>query len=67
MNQQQVDEQATEVKPDLLRFPLAMHERVKRHQARMSTSMGGARVTFQQAALHLMQSGADVHEEHTQT
>lgn len=55
-----------EVKPVLVRFPMAMHERVKAHQARMSLSMGGARVTFQQAALHLMQSGADLHEEQVQ-
>jgi hypothetical protein len=40
-----------------------MHVRVKTHQARMSASMGGARVTFQQAALHLIQAGADLHDE----
>ncbi|MFG6488297.1 hypothetical protein ACG04R_16540 [Roseateles sp. BYS78W] len=60
------DATSQDIKPVLVRFPLSMHERVQQHQARMSTSMGGARVTFQQAALHLMQSGADLHEEQAQ-
>ena len=58
----QADAQPHEVKPVLLRFPSAMHERVKLHQAQMSATMGGARVSFQQAALHLMQAGADAHD-----
>lgn len=65
-DQNHLDTASQDIKPVLLRFPLAMHERVKLHQARMSSSMGGARVTFQQAALHLMQSGADLHEEQAQ-
>jgi hypothetical protein len=63
MQPQNGDGAQPDIKPVLLRIPLSMHVRVKTHQARMSASMGGARVTFQQAALHLIQAGADLHDE----
>lgn len=56
------DDKAATVKPVLIRFPPEMHARIQAHQERMSASMGGARVTFHQAALHLLQAGAEAHE-----
>jgi hypothetical protein len=46
-----------ERKTVLIRFPEPLHKQVAEHAQSMSKAMGGARVSFNAAALSLMHSG----------